>query len=65
MKIARANKCERKEALAELMIIAGLRKPGNVIGREVKQMPIPEDIMDHDFFGPKLRKAHAEGRKEG
>ena len=64
-KIARAKGSQRKEALAELMAIAGLRKLGNVIGREVKQMPILEDFMDHDFLGPKLRKAHAEGLEQG
>ena len=64
-KIARAKGNQRKEALAELMAIAGLRKLGNVIGREVKQMPILEDFMDHDFLGPKLRKAHAEGLEQG
>ena len=28
-------------------------------------MPILEDFMDHDFLGPKLRKAHAEGLEQG
>lgn len=64
-RIARAKQSERKEALAELVTIAGLRRLGDIIGREVKQMPILEDIMDHDLFGPKLRKAHAEGQSQG
>ncbi len=28
-------------------------------------MPIQEDIRDHDYFGPLIRQASAEGRVEG
>ena len=28
-------------------------------------MPFLNDIMDHEVFGPKLRRAHAAGQKEG
>jgi predicted transposase YdaD len=56
---------EREEALARLAILVGLRKLGEVLEEEVAKMPITEDIMEHDLFGPRLRKARAEGMEEG
>ncbi len=64
-KIAQAPAAERGEALDELMTLAALRKLGPVVVREAKKMPILNDIMDHEVFGPKLRRAHAAGQKEG
>ncbi|HEY7390360.1 MAG TPA: DUF4351 domain-containing protein [Bryobacteraceae bacterium] len=64
-RIARLSHAEREEALARLAILVGLRKLGEVLEEEVARMPITEDIMEHDLFGPRLRKARAEGLQEG
>lgn len=61
-----ASKSERRgPALAELMILAGLRKLGTVIEREIEQMPILDDIMDHEVLGRERRRGIALGRVEG
>jgi hypothetical protein len=64
-RIARLPQAEREEALARLAILVGLRKLGEVLEEEVARMPITEDIMDHDLFGPRLRRARAEGVEQG
>lgn len=56
---------ERDEALAELFIIAGLRRLTSEVKREAKKMPIQIDIMDNEVIGPLIRKGRAEGRMEG
>jgi predicted transposase/invertase (TIGR01784 family) len=52
-------------AFSKLMILAGLRKLGDTIRTEVKQMPILDDIMDHDVIGPAIRQGLERGREEG
>ena len=56
---------ERGEALTELSILAGLRRLTGEVKREAKKMPIVEDIMDNEIFGPAIRKGLAQGRVEG
>ena len=55
----------RGEALMELSILAGLRKLTGEVKREAKRMPILEDIMDNEIFGPAIRQGLAQGRAEG
>lgn len=55
---------EREEALAELLIVAGLRRLGDNVRREAKLMPIQEDIMDHSVIGPAIRRSRVEGQLE-
>jgi predicted transposase YdaD len=64
-KIAASSPERRAEALQELTILAGLRSLGEFVEEESRQMPILEDIMDHDLFGPLLRRGMAAGRVEG
>jgi hypothetical protein len=64
-RVATAPAEEREEALAELLIIAGLRKLVVEVERETNKMPIQEDIMDHEVIGPAIRKGLAQGRMEG
>ena len=64
-KIAVARENDRKEALQELATVAGLRSLGPILWREVRRMPITESMMDHDLFGPAIRKGYAKGLKEG
>lgn len=47
---------ERDEAMAELSILSGLRSLGGEVTREAGKMPIQEDIRDHDYFGPLIRR---------
>src|ERR1022692_3618335 len=56
---------ERDTALAELLILAKLRRLSGVVKRETEKMPIMEDIMDHDVIGPAIRKGLRQGRVEG
>jgi predicted transposase YdaD len=51
--------------MQELTILAGLRKLETVLRQEVGKMPILDDIMDHDLFGPAIRQGREEGREEG
>jgi predicted transposase YdaD len=60
-----AEPAELGTALEELTILAGLRKLGEVIRREIEQMPILDKLIDHDLLGPILRKGIRQGRKEG
>ena len=64
-KIAAQAQTERAEALSELVILAGLRGAGRVIAEEVKNMPILNDILDHDLLGPEIRRGIQLGREEG
>jgi hypothetical protein len=64
-RIAASQPSVRAEALAELTILAGLRKLGTTIKGEMEQMPILDDIMDHDLLGPERRRGIALGRAEG
>jgi predicted transposase YdaD len=64
-RIAESDEGRRAEAIAELMIVAGLRSLATVVKGEIERMPILNDIMDHEVFGPKIREALAAGRVEG
>jgi predicted transposase YdaD len=64
-RIAASRADERGTALGELMILAGLRKLGTVIEREIEQMPILDDIMDHEVLGRERKRGIALGRAEG
>jgi hypothetical protein len=63
--IARSDPAARAQALADLTILAGLRKLGSVLKQEIKQMPILDDIMDHDLLGPEIRKGYERGYERG
>jgi len=68
-RIADGKPEQRGTALAELAILAGLRKLSDVITQEVQQMPIFDDIMDNPIIGPRIRARMREGieigRQEG
>ena len=73
MLIATLEEAERRVALAQFLIISGLRRLGKTIQEEVQSMPILNDILDHDLLGPAilqgreegLQKGRQEGRQEG
>jgi predicted transposase YdaD len=64
-RIAEAQSEEREQALAELLILARLRRLSVELKLEVEKMPILLDIMDDEIFGPVIRKGLAQGRVEG
>jgi hypothetical protein len=59
-KIAGAGVAERAVALAEVFILAGLRRLEPLVRKEAEKMPILDDIMDHAILGPMIRKARVE-----
>ena len=63
--IADSDPGRRASALSELLILAGLRSLAAVIRQEAQQMPILNDIMDHEVFGPEIRRGMEMGRQEG
>ncbi len=63
--IAARRPGEREEALAELFIIAGLRRMEDEARREATKMPILNDIMDNRVIGPAIRQGLKQGRAEG
>jgi predicted transposase YdaD len=64
-RIAACRPADRAGALSELLILAGLRKLRPEIVREVKKMPILDDFVDDEVFGPLILRGRAEGRVEG
>ena len=64
-RIAKGPVAERGGALTELSILAGLRKLNGEVKRETRKMPILEDIMNNEIFGPAIRQGLKQGRVEG
>jgi hypothetical protein len=64
-RIASGDPAERGKALAAFVILAGLRRLGEVIEQEAKQMPILDDIMDHAVLGREFKRGLAQGREQG
>jgi hypothetical protein len=56
---------KRGKALAQVLILAGLRKLATEIEREVKQMPILNDILDHEVLGREYKRGRQKGKQEG
>jgi len=64
-RIAGLAAAERETALAQLVILAGLRHLSGAVERERRKMPIDVDIHEHEVLGPMLREEREEGRQEG
>ena len=64
-RIAGLAAAERETALAQLMILAGLRHLSQIVERETRNMPIDLDIRDHEVLGPMFIEAEQKGRQEG
>jgi predicted transposase YdaD len=56
---------ERETALAQLMILAGLRHLGGAVEEETRKMPIDLDIRDHEVLGPLFIEAEQKGIQKG
>lgn len=63
-KIAGAGREERAAALAEMFVLAGLRRLRPLVRKEAEKMPILDDILDDGYLGPMIENARAEGRQE-
>ena len=64
-RIATLEPGEREAAFSQLLILAGLRKLGNVIRAEVETMPILHSILDHEIIGPAIRQGLQQGMQQG
>ena len=64
-RIAGLAMAERETALAQLMILAGLRHLSGTVELETRKMPIDVDIREHEVLGPMFKEERLEGRKEG
>lgn len=63
-RIAALGAGEREAALAQLLILAGLRKTlGPVVEEEARKMPILNDILDHEVLGREFKKGVQEGER--
>lgn len=60
-----AGGAHQEEAMAELTILAGLRKLVPIIEEELKRMPILEDIRDHEIIGPWIEQGIERGIEKG
>ncbi len=64
-RIAKLGARERETALAQLFILAGLRRAAKIVEEEAAKMPIQTSILEHDVLGPLFQKGKQEGRSEG
>ena len=64
-RIAGLAPAERETALAQLMILAGLRHLSQIVERETRNMPIDLDIRDHEVLGPMFIEAEQKGLQKG
>ena len=64
-RIAGLATAERETALAQLLILAGLRHLSNAVEQETRKMPIDVDIREHEVLGPIILEAEQKGLQEG
>ena len=64
-RVADLPAAERDAALAQLFILAGLRRWAPIVTQEVGKMPIYIDLMENEALAPFLIKKFQEGRQEG
>jgi hypothetical protein len=63
-RIAEREPAKRSKAMAQMFVLAGLRKLATVVEQEVKQMPIMDDILDHEVLGREYKRGRHEERIE-
>jgi len=64
-RIAALEPARRGRALAQLVILAGLRKLAQEVEGEARRMPILDDILDHEVLGREYKRGLKEGKQEG
>ena len=63
--ISTATSEQRAVAVAELLLLAGLRQLRVIMKEELARMSVLIDIKRHTIFGPMYREGREEGRQEG
>ena len=64
-RIAKLAEPARLSRMEQLIVLAGLRQLGPIVREEASQMPITEDILDHEIIGTAYKKGRRAGRKQG
>ena len=64
-RIAALDGKARQEAIAQLMILSGLRNLAEEVEREARKMPLLIDIMDNPVFRREYERGLDEGKAEG
>jgi hypothetical protein len=64
-RIAGLAMAARETALAQLMILAGLRHLSKAVEQETRKMPIDLDIREHEVLGPMFKEAEQKGLQKG
>lgn len=64
-RVAGLDASRRDVAAGQLMILAGLRGLEETVEKEIRKMPILEDIMEHKVLGREFRRGEAKGKAEG
>lgn len=60
-RIAKLDAGDRESALRSLLILAGLRKLSQVVVEETRNVPILNDILDHEVLGREYKKGVEQG----
>jgi hypothetical protein len=55
-KIARLAPAEREAALGQLVVLAGLRRLGRTLEKEIRKMPVYIDILENQILGPAFKR---------
>lgn len=63
-KLSQCAEPERRFYLEALLTLAGLRGLGRIVEEEGKNMPILNDIMDHEVLGREFKRGVEVGRQE-
>jgi Domain of unknown function (DUF4351) len=64
-RIADLPAAEREVALSQLVILAGLRRLGKTLEREIRKMPVYIDILENEILGPAFKRGLEEGELKG
>ena len=64
-RIAGLAAAARETALAQLTILAGLRRLSKTVEQEARKMPIRINLLENEVLGPVIKKGLLEARQEG
>ena len=64
-KIAELPEPGRRDALAQFLLLSGLRRLGETVREEARKMPILDDLLSHEVFGPVILEGRRQGLQEG
>lgn len=64
-RIARLPPMEWQDRLRQLLLLSGLRELAPLVREEVENMPVTENIFDHELIKPAYQSGIQEGRLQG